>query len=292
MHEIQEKTDVEKLIYEIRGKQVMLDSDLAKFYKCSNGTKDINKAVNRNIDRFPEDFYFQLNEFEYENILRFQNGTSNIRGGRRYLPYVFTEQGVAMLATVIHTSVASDVSIKIMRAFVHLRRYISSSIIDQKYITSMVLKHDNEIKLLQQTFDNFKPKINQIYFKGQIYDAYSKIVDIMNSSEKEIILIDNYADKSVLDMISKTDKNVILITKDNNLLKDIDINKYNKQYHNLKIIYDNTFHDRYIILDNKEVYHCGASINHAGCKTFSINKIEDEFVIKLLIDKIGGVYEK
>ena len=292
MHEIQEKTDVEKLIYEIRGKQVMLDSDLAKFYKCSNGTKDINKAVNRNIDRFPEDFYFQLNEFEYENILRFQNGTSNIRGGRRYLPYVFTEQGVAMLATVIHTSVASDVSIKIMRAFVHLRRYISSSIIDQKYITSMVLKHDNEIKLLQQTFDNFKPKINQIYFNGQIYDAYSKIVDIMNSSEKEIILIDNYADKSVLDMISKTDKNVILITKDNNLLKDIDIIKYNKQYHNLKIIYDNTFHDRYIILDNKDVYHCGASINHAGSKTFSINKIEDEFVIKLLIDKIGGVYEK
>ena len=127
MHEIQEKTDVGKLIYEIRGKQVMLDSDLAKLYKCSNGTKDINKAVNRNIDRFPEDFYFQLNEFEYENILRFQNGTSNIRGGRRYLPYVFTEQGVTMLATVLHTSVAADVSIKIMRAFVNLRRYISSS---------------------------------------------------------------------------------------------------------------------------------------------------------------------
>lgn len=283
---INEEINIENLIYEIRGKQVMLDSDLAKLYQCTNGTKDINKAVNRNIDKFPSDFYFRLDEDEYKIILRFQNGTSKIRGGRRYKPYVFTEEGVAMLSSVLKTKIASEISVKIMRAFVHLRKYISSSMTEQHYITSMVLKHDNEIKLLQEIFDKFKPKINEIYFNGQIYDAYSKLIDIMSEAENELIIIDSYADKSVLDMTSKINKKVLLITRNNNLLKEIDIKKYNEEYHNLKIKYDNSFHDRYIILDRKEVYHCGTSLNHAGSKTFSINKIEDEFVINALINKI------
>ena len=288
---INEEINIENLIYEIRGKQVMLDSDLAKLYQCTNGTKDINKAVNRNIDKFPSDFYFRLDEDEYKIILRFQNGTSKIRGGRRYNPYVFTEEGVAMLSSVLKTRIASSISVKIMRAFVRLRRYISSSITEQHYITSMVLRHDNEIKLLQEIFDKFNPKINEIYFNGQIYDAYSKLIDIMSEAENELTIIDSYADKSVLDMISKIDKKVLLITRNNNLLKEIDIKKYNDEYHNLEIKYNNTFHDRYIILDKKEVYHCGTSLNHAGSKTFSINKIEDEFVKNVLINKVGEIYE-
>ena len=292
MHEIEEKIDVENLIYEISGKQVMLDSDLAKLYQCKNGTKEVNQAVKNNIEKFPDRFSFLITNEEYENLRsKILTSNNNIKkhGGRRYNIRVFTEQGVAMLATILKSDVATKVSIAIMDAFVKMRSYISNNSIEQKYINNQVMKNTEDIKILKETFDKFKPKINQIYFNGQIYDAYSKIVDIISSAEKEIILIDNYIDKSVLDIISKINKDVLLITKDNNLLKDIDIIKYNKQYHNLKIIYDNTFHDRYIILDNKEVYHCGASINHAGCKTFSINKIEDQIIIDLLINNIKKV---
>ena len=249
----EDNINIENMIYEVRGKQVMLDSDLAKLYKCVNGTKTINQAVNRHLDRFPEDFYFQLTSEEFAN-LKSQFGTSSMKntyGGIRKLPYVFTEQGIAMLATILRTNVASKVSIDIMRAFVAMRKYISSNLIEQKYINNLVLTHDNDIKLLQQSFQKFeeKRKINEIYFNGQIYDAYSKIVDIMKEAKKEIIIIDSYADKTVLDMISKLSTKVILITKENNKLSELDISKYHKQYDNLEIIYNNTFHDRYIILD-------------------------------------------
>ena len=289
----EDNINIENMIYEVRGKQVMLDSDLAKLYKCVNGTKTINQAVNRHLDRFPEDFYFQLTSEEFAN-LKSQFGTSSMKntyGGIRKLPYVFTEQGIAMLATILRTNVASKVSIDIMRAFVAMRKYISSNLIEQKYINNLVLTHDNDIKLLQQSFQKFeeKRKINEIYFNGQIYDAYSKMVDILNEAKKEIIIIDAYADKTILDMISKIKTNILLITKKHNSLSELDISKYKEQYNNLKIIYDNTYHDRYIILDNKKVYHLGTSINHAGSKTFSINILIDEFVINELINKISKI---
>ena len=282
--------NIENMIYEIRGKQVMLDSDLAKLYQCTNGTKDINKSVKRNINRFPNDFYFQINKAEYLDILKFQNGTLELEQGKysKYLPYVFTEQGVAMLSSVLKTEIAAKVSIDIMRAFVAMRKYISTNLIEQKYINSMVIKHDEDIKLLQETFNKFESKEsnNEIYFNGQIYDAYFKIIDIMNDTSEELIVIDNYADKTFLDMIRNFSFKVILITRVNSKLSDLDISKYNSEYNNLSIIYDNTFHDRYFILDKKIIYHCGASINHAGSKTFSINKLEDKFLIDSLLSRI------
>jgi len=143
MNEILIKDDkkIEDMIYEVRGMQVIMDSDLAKLYECKNGTKDINKAVSRNFDRFPDDFYFQLNKEEYKEILRFQNGTlkSNHGQHRKYLPHVFTEQGVAMLSSVLKTEIASKVSIRIMRAFVTMRKYISNNLLEQNYINNMVL---------------------------------------------------------------------------------------------------------------------------------------------------------
>lgn len=288
MNEIvtKEKVIVEDMIYEIRGKQVMLDSDLAKLYQCANGTKDINKAVNRNIERFPEDFYFQLTKEEISD-LRFQTGTTNVK--TRALPHVFTEQGVAMLSSVLRTDVASKVSISIMRTFVAMRKYISNNLIEQRYINELVLKNNKRINLLEETFNHFKSSDNEIYFEGQIYQAYSKIVDILSDAKEEIILIDSYADKTTLDIISKVNVKVILITKSKNNLKQIDIDKYNSEYNNLNIIYNDTFHDRYFILDNRIVYHCGASLNHAGSKTFSINKIADELVIDLLINKVNEI---
>ena len=284
--------NIENLIYEVRGVQVMLDSDLAKLYGCVNGTKTINQAVKRNVDKFPDDFYFQLTKNEFFN-LKSQLGTSswNDYGGIRKLPYVFTEQGVAMLATIIKTKVATEMSITIMRAFVAMRKYISSNLIEQKYINNMVLEHDSQIKLLQSTFNKLeeKKKVNEIYFDGQIYDAYSKIQEIFKEVKKEIIIIDGYADNTILDIIKRLKVNVTIITKPNNLLTKQDVLKYNKQYHNLKVIYDNSFHDRYFILDGNIVYHCGASINRIGYKTFSITLIGDEEVSSLLINRVNKI---
>lgn len=287
-----DKIKIENLIYEIRGVQVMFDSDLAKLYECKNGTKDVNKAVNRNIERFPKDFYFQLTKEEYDN-LKFQNGTSrfNSHGGVRKMPYVFTEQGVAMLATVLRTEVASQMSVSIMRAFVTMRKYISNNLIEQKYINNQVLKNTEDIKLLQESFQKFeeKRKVNEIYFDGQIYDAYSKIQEIFANAKKNLVIIDAYADQTILDIIKRLDIDVTIITRSNNLLTKQDIENYNKQYHNLKVIYNNTFHDRYFVLDESEVYHCGASINRIGYKTFSITQVRDSDMCKLLIEKIQNI---
>ena len=291
MNEVVVKNDIniENLIYEIRGVQVMLDSDLAKLYECANGTKTINLAVKRHINRFPERFMFQISKDEYYKILRFQSETLELEQGKysKYLPYAFTEQGVAMLATVLRTRVAEEVSIKIMDAFVAMRKYISTNLIEQKYINNLVLEDHEKIKVLESSFAKFeeKRKVNEIYFDGQIYDAYSKIQEIFNEATKEIPIIDSYADYTLLDIIKRLNVKTTIITKPNNLLTKQDIIKYSKQYNNLKVIYDNTFHDRYFILDNKIVYHCGASINRIGYKTFSITLINDEEICQTLISK-------
>ena len=290
MNEIieQEKVKIEDLIYEIRGKQVMLDSDLARLYECTNGTKDINKAVNRNIERFPSDFYFQLTKEEYQ-YLKFQSGTSNLntRGGVRKMPHVFTEQGVAMLATILRTSIASQISVSIMRAFVKMRHYIGNNEYRLSNIETKIIEHDNNIRILQDSFEKLeeKRKVNEIYFNGQIFDAYSKLIDIFNEAKDNLIIIDSYADKNILDIIKKLNINVIIITKKDNLLTNKDIDKYNKQYNNLKVVYNSTYHDRYFILDKNIIYHCGTSINRIGYKTFSINLISDKEVCDLLIYK-------
>lgn len=287
MNELSKELNIETMIYEIRGKQVMLDSDLAKLYQCSNGTKSINQAVTRHTDRFPNDFYFQLTKEEYYEILRSQVGTLELEHGHyaKYLPYAFTEQGVAMLATILRTSVAAEVSIKIMRAFVAMRKYISTNLLEQKYINNLVLKHEEEINKIFDHFDRKQPT-TEIYFYGQIYDAYSKLIDLMSLSKQELIIIDSYADKHVLDMISKLTIPVTIILSNQSRLKELDINKYNQQYNNLTIIYNNTFHDRFLIIDKKEMYHLGTSLNNAGTKTFSINKIEDDRVINFIINLI------
>ena len=291
MQEVITTKEIENMIYEIRGKQVMLDSDLAKLYQCTNGTKDINKAVKRNLERFPNDFYFQVTKEEYNEILRFQNGTLELEQGkyRKYLPYVFTEQGIAMLSSVLKTSIASIVSIHIMRAFVFIRKYISNNLIEKNDIKNMMLNHDDRISILEKSFSKFeeKKKVNEIYFNGQIYDAYSKIVDILKEAKKELFIVDAYADKTTLDIIKNLKVNVTLIINDRSKLTKLDIEKYNAQYSNLNLIYNNSFHDRYFILDKQIVYHCGTSINDAGSKTFSINKLDDEIVIKNLIKKVS-----
>ena len=291
---IENNIKIEDMIYEIRGKQVMLDSDLAKLYQCKNGTKSINLAVKRHINRFPERFMFQLTEKESLTISRFQFETLNGRGyNLKYLPYVFTEQGVAMLSSILKTEVAEKVSIDIMGAFVNMRHYIKNNNYRLMNIETKVIEHDLEIKLLQEAFDKLEEKEikNKIYFNGQIYDAYSNILNIFKYAKKSLIIVDGYADNTILDIVKRLKIKVILITKKDNLLTKQDIEKYNKQYNNLSVIYDNTFHDRYFILDNSIVYHCGTSINRIGYKTFSINKISDKEIIDLLINKVSRLIE-
>ena len=286
MYGLKEELNIENIIYEIRGKQVMLDSDLAKLYECKNGTKDINKAVKRNIERFPKNFYFQITEEEMKKLW-FQSGTANKM--IRSLPYVFTKQGIAMLSSVLHTQIAISQSIRIMDAFVKMRKIISSNLIEQKYINELVIKDNERINLLEESFSKLeeKEKANHIFYEGQIYDAYSLLIDIFKEAKKEIIIIDNYADKSILDMITNLNVKVTVVTRKFNLLKDIDIKKYNNQYHNLKVIYSDKFHDRFIIIDRTDLYHSGASYKDLGNKCFGINKIKDDEYLENILIKTG-----
>ncbi len=290
---IKENINIGDMIYEIRGKQVMLDSDLAKLYQVE--TKRINEAVRNNPFKFPERFSWKLTDEESKLFLvEIFDQKTETRGGKYKNPRVFTEQGVAMLATILKSEIAVKVSIRIMDAFVAMHKYISNEYIEQRYMQNMLIKHDNDIKLLQESFEKFEEKqsVNEIYFHGKIYDAYSRIVDMLKSAKKEVIIIDGYSDKTTLDIISNSKVKTILITKKKSKLKSIDINKYHNQYHNLKIIYNETFHDRYIIIDNKTFYHLGASINYAGSKTFGVNILADTSVKKALISDIKKIINR
>ena len=284
MYKLKEDLSIENMIYEIRGRQVMLDCDLAKLYNVE--TKRINEAVKNNPDKFPERFYFRINENEFFSL---KSKISTSKGGSRKGHNVFTEQGIAMLSTILKSKVAVETSIRIMDAFVKMRKYISANLIEQDNMKNMLIKHDNEIKLLQESFSKLeeKEKINHIFYEGQIYDAYSLLIDIFKEAKKEIIIIDNYADKSILDMITNLNVKVIIVTKKFNLLKDIDIKKYNKQYHNLKVIYSDKFHDRFIIIDRTDLYHSGASYKDLGNKCFGINKIKDDEYLENILIKTG-----
>ena len=200
------------MIYEIRGKQVVLDSDLAKLYHVE--TKRINEAVKNNMEKFPERFSFVLTNEEAINLRsKISTSSLNNHGGNRYAPRVFTEQGVAMLATILKSKVAIQVSIRIMDAFVAMRKYISNDLIEHSNEHSKILiNHENRLALLENTFDSFKDKNNHLFFEGQIYDAYSKIQEIFKSSNKSLVIIDAYSDNTILDIIKRLNINVTIIT--------------------------------------------------------------------------------
>ena len=296
MNNVIVKNDVkiENMIYEIRGKHVMLDSDLARLYGCKNGTKSLNLAVKRHINRFPERFMFQLTKEEYSSIYsRFQFETLNKNNQKqglniKYLPYVFTEQGVAMLRAILKTDVAEEISIKIMDAFVAMKKIINTSLIEQKYFNELTIKNTEDIKLLQESFNklNTKESNNHIFYEGQIYDSYSLVIDILSKARKEIIIIDNYAGKKLFDIIKNIKVNIKVYTEniDNTARK-----KYEKQYSNLEIINTDIFHDRFIIIDNKILYHSGASFKDLGKKCFAMTKIDDTKIIKDLLERLKTI---
>jgi len=279
-------------IYTIRGMQVMLDSDLAELYGVE--TKNLNRAVNRNSDRFPQNFMFQLSEEEHQNLksqfatsslsdsLRFQIGTlENGRGKhRKYLPYVFTEQGVAMLSAVLRSESAVQMSIHIINAFVEMRRFISNNalifqrldILEQKQTTT-----DEKVEAILNAIEDksIKPK-QGIFYDGQVYDAYLFVSDLIKSANESIILIDNYIDESVLTLLSKRDMKVKATIYTKNMTKqlELDLEKYNAQYPTIKLKKFDSSHDRFLLIDEKEVYHIGASLKDLGKKWFAFSKLD------------------
>ena len=280
---LEEKANIKDKIYEINGQYVMLDSDLADIYHCKNGTKEVNQAVKNNIEKFPERFSWVLSDYEY-SILRSKilTANGNISNKKRFNPRVFTEQGTIMLSTILKTKVAIETTIAIMDAFVAMKNYLSNSLLEQNFYKNMLLDHDDRIKILENNFNN-KTFSNEIFYDGEIYDAYSLLLKIIDTSKRSIIVIDNYVSKELLDILSKTNKMITIYSKnlDNNL-----INKYNSQYSNVIFKMDNRFHDRFIIIDGRDVYHCGASFKDLGKKCFGINRIKDEKMIKELLSRL------
>ena len=278
---------IKNKIYFVRGKEVMLDFDLAEIYKCANGTKSINLAVKRNIEKFPEKFMFQLTKEEYYEILRFQIGTLNTKRGSniKYLPHAFTEQGVAMLASVLKTSIATEVSVNIMRAFVSMRHYLNENRDLYQSINRLTNKVDEHEEKLELLFSNFDRK-EKLFLPNAEYDSYSYVFNILKKAKKELVIIDPYADITMLDLIRNIECSIILITSNKSKLLKSEIDKFNKQYNKLKVIKNNSFHDRYFILDKKKIYHIGTSINHMGNKVFSINLLEDDLIKNNLIKYI------
>lgn len=291
--------DIQSMVYVIRGKQVMLDSDLAALYQVE--TKNLNKAASRNEERFPEDFRFKLTKEEYDS-LRFQFGTSKEkesgRGGRRYYPYVYTEQGISMLASVLHSSVAVQVSIGIMRTFVEMRRFIANNALLFEKVSDIELKQLEYQKSTDEKFDKVFKYIEdhaeaeqKIFFEGQIYDAFSLITSIIGKAVKEIILIDGYVDVGTLNILAKKNAgvDVMIYTYAGTKLTNIDVANFNAQYPTLTVKKTKAFHDRFIILDKKIVYHVGASIKDAGKKCFGISLINDQGLVLDLLDRLKTV---
>ena len=281
--------EIKNLIYTIRGKQVMLDSDVARLFKYA--TKDLNRNVKNNIERFPEYYCFQLADEEYKS-LRCKNFTLNENGRgqhRKYLPYVFTEYGITMLAGLLKSEVAVNVSIKIVNTFIEMRKFISANGQLFERLTNVeykLLEHD---KKFDEVFNQLQVEENikqRIFFDGQIYDAYSLIIDIIKKANRKILIIDNYIDDSALKMLTKKNNNVevVILTSDKSNIQPIDIQKFNKEYPILKVAKTNKVYDRFIIIDNKEMYHLGASIKDLGKKCFGINKIEDMEIIEKIIN--------
>ncbi len=301
---------IQRKVFRIRDNQVMLDSDLALFYGVE--TKALNQAVRRNSDRFPEEFMFQLTDSEWISLrpkvntsndepLRSQNVTfKNGRGKhRKYLPYVFTEQGVAMLSAVLKSETAVKMSIQIISAFVAMRKFLAANAVVFQRLDNLEYKQIETDKKFEKVFDALQRKDLEprqgVFFEGQIFDAHKFVSSLIRKAEKSILLLDNYIDESVLDLLTKKKPivEVIILTKTISKTLKLDEKKFNEQYGSLTIKQFNKAHDRFIIIDDKDVYHFGASLKDLGKKWFAFSKMDKsafvllEYLEKLKIDEIA-----
>lgn len=280
--------EIQIMIYTLSGRQVMIDRDLAYLYNVE--TKVLNQAVKRNISRFPESFRFQISDDEKDELVTNCDRFKTLKHSSSN-PYAFTEQGIAMLSAVLKSDVAVEVSVKIMDSFVEMRNFLLSNREMFARLDRIELKQLETDKKLEEVFDYIsttKEVKQKIFFNGQIYDAFSLMVELVEKAMGELILIDNYVDVNTLNILSKKREtvNVMIVTSGKGNLTEKDVAKFNSQYPNLIVKIDNSFHDRFIIIDRKEVYHVGASIKDAGKKSFGITKLDVEDLTKSLLDKV------
>ncbi|MBD3727712.1 MAG: ORF6N domain-containing protein [Moraxella osloensis] len=283
-----DENTIKSKIYTLRNVQVMLDRDLAELYGVE--TKRLNEQVKRNIARFPESFRFQLTKDEFENW-KSQIATSNSdKMGLRRAPYAFTEQGVAMLSAVLNSTTAIEVSIKIIEAFVEMKRFINANQSLLERMVSLEFAHHHLESKTNQNFEkifaaieaNQLPKQQGIFFEGQIFDAYVLVSDLIKQAKDRINLIDNYIDESVLLILAKRNKNVKaeIFTKTLSPNFLLDIKKHNQQYPAIQAYEFTQAHDRFLIID-QEVYHLGASLKDLGRKWFAFSKMHIQTIAML-----------
>ena len=288
-------SNLKSLIYVIRDFPVMIDSDLAILYQVETGA--LNRAVKRNIKRFPEEFCFQLTNDENQN-LKSQNVTSSstdTHGGRRTNAYAFTEQGIAMLSAILRSDIAINVSINIMKAFVEMRHFISNNALLFEKISDVELKQleyqkktDHKLDIIFNHISTNEENHQKIFFDGQIYDAFSFIIELIEKASNDIKLIDNYVDIDTLNILRRKSPGVTvtIYTYSNTKLSSTDINTFNSQYPTLIINHTQNFHDRFLIIDNTIVYHIGASLKDAGKKCFAISLMEDNNLAQNIINRL------
>lgn len=296
------KENIQNKIYTIRGLQIMLDKDLAELYQVES--KRLNEQVKRNIERFPSNFMFQLTQNEYDNLrsqfatsslddsLRSQIATlENNRGKHtKYLPYVFTEQGVAMLSAILRSKIAIDVSIQIIDTFVQMKKFISNNALLFQRLDSLEQKQyetNNKVNTILNALEDKSMKPKQgIFYDGEFFDAYIFVSDLIKSATKNIVQIDNYIDESVFTLLSKRDKNTTVTIYTKNITKQLqlDLSKYNSQYPKIELRKFTSSHDRFLILDDNTIYHIGASLKDLGKKWFAFSKLDmdaNEILVKL-----------
>lgn len=282
---IASQKEIENRIFHVRGVQVMLDNDLAEIYQVE--TRTLNQAVKRNIERFPDDFMFKLTQSEWEN-LKSHFVISNQHGGRRTTPYAFTEQGVSGLSGVLKSKTAAKMHVAIMRAFVRMRKIINENIGLVQRIDSIERKQIETDQKLEQVFkalDNKETIPTQgVFFDGQVFDAYELASKIIRSAKNSIVLIDNYIDENTLTHLTKKNKDVkvLLLTKSISKQLQLDVQKANAQYGSFAIKTFTQSHDRFIIIDNTEVYHLGASLKDLGKKWFAFAKMDKHSVENII----------
>ncbi len=277
MKQIITKENIQAKIFTIRGLQVMLDRDLAELYQVE--TRTLKQAVKRNIKRFPEDFMMELSNDEINNMVSQSVIPSKQQlGGAK--PFVFTEQGVAALSSVLTSKLAIDMHINIIRAFINIKKVISSNaLVFQRLdlLEDKQFKTDNKIDTILDAIEDksIKPK-QGIFYNGQVYDAYIFVSNLIKNAKKSIILIDNYIDDSVFTLLSKKETMVTIEIYTKNITKEIqlDLDKYNSQYQKIELKKFNSSHDRFLIIDKKEVYHIGASLKDLGKKWFAFSKLQ------------------
>lgn len=283
-----DETNITDMIYTIRGKQVMIDRDLAYLYNVE--TRVLNQAVKRNITRFPESFRFQLSDEEKEELVTNCDRFSTLKHSSSN-PYSFTERGIAMLSAVLKSDIAVEVSIRIMNSFVETRKFLFSNQQLFSRLDRVELKQLETDKKLEEVFNYIASNTEvkqKIFFDGQIYDAFSFIVNLIEKAQSKLILIDNYVDVNTLNILCKKNigVDVLIATSGKGSLTTKDINKFNAQYPRLSVKTTTDFHDRFLIIDDKEGYFIGASIKDAGKKSFAITRIEDENMVQDLINKV------